>query len=86
MSNNFRKTAVLEKIYMNCKLKPHGKGFYRQILGAVTVLQFLQKLALDFPYICPPFFPGNVYRQMYRKILKKVLGLLANVTPSIFFQ
>ena len=49
MSNNFRKTAVLEK-NMNCKLKLHSKGFYQQILGAVTVLKFLQELALDFPY------------------------------------
>ena len=31
---------------MNCKLKLHSKGFYQQILGAVTVLKFLQKLAL----------------------------------------
>ena len=69
---------------MNCKL--HSKGFYQQILGAVTVLKFLQKLALDFPYICLQFFPGNFYRQMYRKFVKKVLGLLAHVTPSIFFS
>ena len=40
---------------MNCKLKPHSKGFYQQILGAVTVFKFLQKLALDFPYICLNF-------------------------------
>ena len=44
---------------MNCKLKLHSKGFYQQILGAVTVLKFLQKLALDFPYICLQFFPRN---------------------------
>ena len=56
---------------MNCKLKLHSKGFYQQILGAVTVLKFLQKLALDFPYICLQFFPGNFYGQMYRKYLKK---------------
>ena len=38
---------------MNCKLKLHNKGFlYYQSLGAVTVLKFLQTLALDFPYIC----------------------------------
>ena len=37
---------------MNCKLKLHSKGFYQQILGAVTVLKFLQRLALDFLYIC----------------------------------
>ena len=71
---------------MNCKLKLHSKGFYQQILGAVTVLKFLQKLALDFPYICLQFFPGNFCRQMYRKFEEKVLGLLAHVTPSIFFS
>ena len=72
---------------MNCELKLHSKGFYQQILGAVTVLKFLQKLALDFPYICLQFFPGNFYRQMYRKLKKKeVLGLLAHVTPSNFFS
>ena len=71
---------------MNCKLKLHSKRLYQQILGAVTVLKFLQKLALDFPYICVQFFPGNFYRQMYRKFLKKVLGLLAHVTPSNFFR
>ena len=57
MSNNFRKTDFLEK-NMNCKLKLHSKGFY-------------QKLALDFPYICPQFFPGNFYRQMHRKFKKR---------------
>ena len=50
------------------------------------MLQFLQKLALDFPYICLQFFPGNFYRQIYRKFLKKVLGLLAHVMPSNFFS
>ena len=50
------------------------------------MLKFLQELALDFPYICLQFFRGNFYRQMYRKIFKKVLGLLAHVTPSNFFS
>ena len=71
---------------MNCKLKRHSKGFYQQILGAVTVLKFLLKLALDFPYICLQFFPGNFYKQMYRKFFKKVLGILAYATPSNFFS
>ena len=71
---------------MNCKLKLHSKVFYKQILGAVTMLKFLQKLVLDFPYICLQFFPGNFYRQMYRKFLKKVLVLLAHVTTSNFFS
>ena len=69
---------------MNFKLKLRSKGFYLQIFEAVTVLKFLQKLALDCPYICLQFFPGNFYRQMYRKYLKKVLGLLMHVTPSNF--
>ena len=62
---------------MNCKLKLHSKGFYQQILGAVTVLKFLQTLALDFPYICLQFFLGKFCRQeekslqtMYRKFKK----------------
>ena len=55
-------------------------------MGAATVLKFLQKLALDFPYICLQFFPGYFYRQMYRKFFKNVLGLLAHVTPSNFFS
>ena len=28
MSNNFRKTAVLKKISLNCKVKLQSKGFY----------------------------------------------------------
>ena len=55
---------------MNCKLKLHRKGFYYQILGAITVLKFLQMLALDFPYICLQFFPGKFHRQMCKKFLK----------------
>ena len=73
---------------MNCKLKLHSKRFYQQILGAVTVLKFLQKLALDFPYIylCA-IFPGKFLQtNVYRKFLKKVLGLLGHVTPSNFFS
>ena len=27
----------------------HSKGSYEQILGAISVLKFLQMLALDFP-------------------------------------
>ena len=52
-TNNFLKIRLFWKTNMNCKLKLHSKGFlYYQILGAVTVLKFLQTLALDFPYIC----------------------------------
>ena len=50
------------------------------------MLKFLQKLALDFPFICLQFFLGNFYKQMYRKFKIKVLGSLAHVTPSIFFS
>ena len=50
------------------------------------MLRFLQRLALDFSYICLLFFPGLSYRQMYRKFKKAVLGLLVHVTSSIFFS
>ena len=69
MSSNFRKTAVLEKYELQTKATQ--QRIYQQILGAATVLKFLQKLALDFPYICLQFFPGNFYRQMYRKFSKR---------------
>ena len=45
------------------KLKVHSKGFYQQILRAVTVLKFRQMFALDFPHICLQFLPGNFNRQ-----------------------
>ena len=48
---------------MNCKVKLNNKGFYGQILGAVTMLKFLQTLALDFPYICLQFQSRNFSRQ-----------------------
>ena len=63
---------------MNCKLKLHSKGFYYKILGAVTLLKFLQTLALDFPYICLQFFVGKFYRQMYRKFYKGQVALEGN--------
>ena len=47
------------------------------------MLKFLQELALDFSYICLQFFPGNFYRKVYKKFLKKVL---AHETPSNFFS
>ena len=50
MSNNFRRTAVLKKILIvneSYKAKDCTKKF-----GGVPVLKFLQRLALDFPYIC----------------------------------
>ena len=55
---------------MNCKLKLHSKGFYCQILGVVTVLNFLQTLASDFPHICLQFFPGKRLQANVYKILK----------------
>ena len=97
MSNNFRKTSLLKKKNMNCKLnyKLHSKGFYWQIFGAVTLLKFLQTLALDFPYICLQFFPANSSWQedkFFRdkciaEILKGTLALVAACIkcPSIFF-
>ena len=48
--NNFRKTAVLKK-KINCKLKLQSKGLSYK--NSLPVLKFLQRLALDFPYICP---------------------------------
>ena len=71
---------------MNCKLKLHSKRFCKQNLGTVTELKFLLKLALDFSYICLQFFPGNFYRQVYRKLKKKVLGLLAHIASSNCFS
>ena len=44
MSNNFRETAVVKTSY---KAKDCTKTF-----GGLPVLKFLQRLALDFPYIC----------------------------------
>ena len=61
MSNNSVKRLFWKKINMNCKLKLHSKGFYQQILGVITVLKFLQKLALDFPFICLQFLLENFY-------------------------
>ena len=51
MLNDFHKTAVLKK-KMTCKLKLQNKGLYLKLFGGVLVLKFLQRLALDFPYIC----------------------------------
>ena len=39
MSNNFRRTATKQRIAL-------------KYFGGVPVLKFLQRLALDFPYIC----------------------------------
>ena len=50
MSNDFRKTAVLEKIsILQTKVTQQRILLTKLILGAVTVLKSLQKLALDFP-------------------------------------
>ena len=43
------------------------------------MLKFLQRLALDVPYIC-------LTDKCIRKFKKVVLGLLAHVTPSVFFS
>ena len=50
MSNNFRKTAVLKKISLNCKVTE--QRILLKNFGGVPVLKFPQRLALDFPYIC----------------------------------
>ena len=55
---------------MNCKLKLHSKGFYQQILGAVTVLKFLQTLALDFPlFVCN--FSREIFTDNCKENFKK---------------
>ena len=54
MSNNYRKTAVLNKISIvnySYKAKDCPKKF-----GGVPMLKFLQRLSLDYPYICLEFF------------------------------
>ena len=52
--------AILKK-KMNQKLELHSKGFYQQILVVITVLKFLQMLALDFPFICLQIFPEKFF-------------------------
>ena len=85
MSNNFHKTPVLKKISIVNKATKQRIALKK--IEGVPVLKFLQRLALDFPcnFSCN-FFQGLSYRQMYRKFKKIVLGLLAHVTPSIFFS
>ena len=50
MSNKFRKTAVLKKIEILTKATK--QRIVLKLFGGVPVLRFLQRLALDFPYIC----------------------------------
>ena len=52
------------------------------------MLIFLQRLALNFPYIFSVIFPGLSYRQMHGKLYGKkvVLGFLVHVTPPDFFR
>ena len=50
MSNNFRRTAVLKKIWVvNGSYKT--QDCTKKIWGR-TCASFLQRLGLDFPYIC----------------------------------
>ena len=49
MLNNFRKTAVLNKISI-VNLSYKAKDCPKKIWG-VPVLKFLQRLFLDFPYV-----------------------------------
>ena len=62
MSNYFRKMVVRKKIRIVNYSYTLSKG-QKQILGAGTVLKFLQSLALVFSYICLQFFPGNFRQQ-----------------------
>ena len=50
MSNNFRRTAVLKKYQLYTKATK--QRIVRKNFGGVPVLKFLQRLALDFLYIC----------------------------------
>ena len=57
MSIKFLKTAVLKKISivnLSYKAKDCPK-----IFGSVPMLKFLQRLALDVPYICPTDKPST---------------------------
>ena len=47
MSNNFRQTALLKK-NINCNKATKQRIVLKKI-GSVSVLKFLQRLALDFP-------------------------------------
>ena len=49
------------------------------------MLKFLQKACFRFSIYLSVIFAGLSYRQMYGKFKKVFLGLLAHVTPSIFF-
>ena len=49
MSNNFRKTAVLKKCDLSTKATKE-RIVRRKFWG--VLLEFLQRLALDFSYIC----------------------------------
>ena len=64
---------------MTCELKLQLRIVQKK-WGDITVLKFLQRLALDYPYICLSFFLQLSYRQMYRKFKKLVLGLLGHIT------
>ena len=64
----------------------HSKGFYQQIWGAVTVLKFLQTLALDFPYICLQFFPGNFSLQEEKFLQTNVSKILKSCNALKFFH
>ena len=52
----------------------------------VNVLKFLQRLALDFPYICLYFFPRLSYKQMYRKLKKSGSRSSSECNALSFFK
>ena len=56
---------------MTCQTKATKQRIILKNVWGVPVFKFLQRLALDFPYICLNFFPGLSYRQMYRLLFKK---------------
>ena len=61
---------------MNCKLKLHSKGNTDKSGGDVTVLKFPLTFALDFPYICLQFFPGNFSSNEEKFLQTNVLKIL----------
>ena len=81
MSNNFRKRLFWKKceLWTKAKQKIVLKDF-----GGVSVLKFLRRLVLDFPYICLQFFSGLSYRQMYRN-LKKNGSRSSNTCSALIF-
>ena len=84
MSNNFHKTAVLNKISIvneSNKAKDCPKKFWGRTRAWIS-----PEACFRFSICLSVIFPGLSNRQMYRKFKKVVLGLLVHATPSNFFR